>query len=130
LKEGDSSFGANVYFKHLQGAIGLVKARIFGLAPAEQQYNPLEMQQLAEAIVEYGRMRQEHYGSHAILIGAGEVAMRLRETTHTIVKALAVLKEQGRAEETHVRGRWRLHLTVHAEQEPGNPMCEATSTRN
>jgi hypothetical protein len=37
-------------------------------------------------------------------IGVGEVAMRLRESTHTIVKALAVLKQQGRAEETHVRG--------------------------
>lgn len=63
-------------------------------------------------------------------IGVGEVAMRLRESTRTIVKALAVLKEQGRAEETHLRGRWRLHLSVHAEQEPGNPVCEATSTRN
>jgi len=56
--------------------------------------------------------------------------MRLRESTHTVVKALAVLKEQGRAEETHVRGRWRLHLTVHAEQEFSNPMCEASPTRN
>jgi hypothetical protein len=61
-------------------------------------------------------------------IGVGEVAMRLRESTHTIVKALAVLKQQGRAEETHIRERWRLHLSVHAEQEPGNPVCEATST--
>jgi DNA-binding IclR family transcriptional regulator len=75
-------------------------------------------------------MRQEHDGSRAVLIGAGEVAMRLRESTHTVVKALAVLKEQGRAEETHVRGRWRLHLTVHAEQEFSNPMCEASPTRN
>ena len=57
-----------MYFQHLQHAIGHVKARIFGLAPAEQQYSPLEMEQLAEAIVEYGRMRQEHYGSHAVLI--------------------------------------------------------------
>jgi len=119
-----------MYFRHLQHAIGHAKAKIFGYAPAEQQHSPREIDQLAQAIVEYGRMRQEHYGSHAILIGAGEVAMRLRETTHTIVKALAVLKEQGRAEETHVRGHWRLHLTVHQEQEPGNPMCEASPTRN
>jgi hypothetical protein len=119
-----------MYFEHLQHAIDQVKARIFGPAPAEQPYGPQEMEQLAEAIVEYGRMRQELYGSGAVLIGVGEVAMRLRESTRTIVKALAVLKEQGRAEETHVRGRWRLHLSVHAEQEPGNPVCEATSTRN
>lgn len=119
-----------MHFKHLQHAIGRVRAGIFGLAPAEQQYSVQEIEELAGAIVEYGRMRQEHYGSHAVLIGAGEVAMRLRETTHTIAKALAVLKEQGRAEETHVRGRWRLHLTVYPEMDPGNPMCEATSTRN
>lgn len=104
-----------MYFKHLQHAIGRVTARILGPAPAEQQYGPREMEQLAESIVEYGRMRQEHYSSHAVLIGAGEVAMRLRETTYVIVQALGVLKEQGRAEETSVRGRWRLHLNVHAE---------------
>ena len=56
--------------------------------------------------------------------------MRLRESTHTVVKARAVLKEQGHAEETHVRGRSRLHVTVHPEQEFGNPMCEASRTRN
>ena len=76
-----------MYFKHLQHAIGRVTARILGPAPAEQQYGPREMEQLAESIVEYGRMRQEHYSSHAVLIGAGEVAMRLRETTHVIVQA-------------------------------------------
>ena len=125
----DSPFQTDMYFKHLQRAIGRATARIFGLASAEQQYGPREMEQLAEAIVEYGRMRQEHYGSRAVLVGAGEVAMRLRETTHTIVKALGLLKEQGRAEETGARGRWRLHLTEYAEQGPGNAYREATSTR-
>jgi hypothetical protein len=104
-----------MYFKYLQNAIGRVAARIFGPAPAEQQYGPREMEQLAETIVEYGRMRQEHYGSHIVLVGAGEVAMRLRETTQVIIQALGVLEKQGRAEQTSVRGRWRLHLNVHAE---------------
>jgi hypothetical protein len=104
-----------MYFKYLQHGIGRVTARIFGPAPAVQQYGPRELEQLAETIVEYARMRQEHYASDAVLVGAGEVAMRLRETTHVIVQALGVLKEQGRAEETSVRGRWRLHLNVHEE---------------
>ena len=102
-------------FKYLQHAFGRVKTTILGLTPAEQQYSPREIEQLAETIMEYGRMSQQHYGSRAILVGAGEVAMRLRETTQVIAKALAVLKEQGRAEETGARGRWRLHLTVHVE---------------
>lgn len=101
---------------------------MFGLAPDEQQYGPREMEQLAETIIDYGRMRQEHYGSDAALVGAGEVAMRLRETTHVVVQALRVLKEQGRAEETHVRGRWRLHLIGRPDSAPSNPIPEAAST--
>jgi len=104
-----------MHFKHFQHALAGIKTKIFGLPPAEQRYSPREIEQLAEAIVEYGRMSQQHYGSRVVLVGAGEVAMRLRETTQVIAKALAVLKEQGRAEETGARRRWRLHLTVHAE---------------
>jgi hypothetical protein len=73
--------------------------------------------------IEYGRMRQEHYGSHSVLLGAGEVAMRLRETTHTIVKALGVLRDQGRAEETGAHGRWRLRFSV-----PGGAGAERSSS--
>jgi hypothetical protein len=45
-----------MYFRHLQHAIGRVKARIIGYAPAEQQYSPREIDQLAQAIAEYARM--------------------------------------------------------------------------
>jgi hypothetical protein len=110
---------------YLKGVIGHLKVRIFGLVPAEQRCDPQEMNQLAEAIMEYGRMRQEHYGSPAILVGAGEVAMRLRETPNMIAKAIGVLREQGRAEETGVHGRWRLRLVVPVVQGPGNPTRKA-----
>jgi hypothetical protein len=63
-------------------------------------------------------MKQALYGSGAVLIGVGEVATRLRESTHTMVKALAVMKQQGRAAETHVRGRCRLHLSVMRSRNP------------
>jgi hypothetical protein len=98
-------------------SIGHLKARIFGLA-AEQQYGRQEMEDLATAIIEYGRMRQVHSGSQSVLLGAGEVAMRLRETTHTIIKAFGVLRDQGRAEETGARGRWRLRFSVPGKQAP------------
>jgi hypothetical protein len=103
---------------HFRQSIGDLKARIFGLAPAEQQDGRQEIEELAIAISEYGRMRQEHYGSRSVLLGAGELAMRLRETTPTIVKVLRVLRDQGRAEETGTRGRWRLRSTVPTEQAP------------
>jgi hypothetical protein len=73
----------------------VLKTKIFGLRPAEQKYSPREIEQLAEAIVEYGRMSQQHYGSRVVLVGAGEVAMRLRETTQVIAKALAVVEGTG-----------------------------------
>ena len=103
-----------MHFKYLQHAISRINAKILGRAPAEQ-YGPREIEQLAETIVDYVRMRQEHYGAHAVQVGAGDLAMRLRETTHVIIQALGMLKEQGRAEETRVRGRWRLRLIGRAE---------------
>ena len=63
------------------------------------------MEQLAAEIIEYWRMRQEHYGSHSVLLSGGEMAMRFRETTQTIVKALEMLRDQGRAEEIGPQGR-------------------------
>jgi len=74
------------------------------------------MDELATAITEYGRMRQEHYGSRSVVLGAGELAMRLRETTQTIVKVLEVLRGQGRAQETGAPGRWKLLSPVPGEQ--------------
>ena len=79
----------------IRQSIRHLKARVFGLPPAEQQYGRQELEELATAIREFGRMRQEHYGSRSIVLGAGELAMRLRETTRTIVKALEVLRDQG-----------------------------------
>lgn len=108
-------------------SIGQLKTRIFGLAPAEQQYGGQEMDELATAIIEYGRMRQEHYGSRSVLLGAGELAMRLRETSPTIIKALGVLRDRGRAEETGTHGRWRLLFTVHGEQPPDTAARELPS---
>jgi hypothetical protein len=98
--------------RQFRQSIGHLKTRIFGLAPTDEPYGRQEMEQLAAAIIEYGRMRQEHYGSHPVLLGVGEVAMRLRETTPTIVKALGVLRDQGRAEETGAPGRWSLPYRV------------------
>jgi len=78
----------------LRQSIRHLRARVFGFASADQPYGPKEMDELATSIVEYGRMRQEHYGSRSVVLGAGELAMRLRETIQTIVKALEVLRVQ------------------------------------
>ena len=64
-----------MHFKHFQHALAGLKTKIFGLPPAEQKHSPREIEQLAEAIVEYGRMSQQHYGSRVVLAGvAGRAA--------------------------------------------------------
>lgn len=101
---------------NIRQSIRRLKTKIFGLAPAGQPHGRQEMDELATAITEYGRMRQEHYGYRSVVLGAGELAMRLRETTQSIVKALEVLRDQGRAQETGTHGRWRLLFTGSGEQ--------------
>jgi hypothetical protein len=125
LEETNPAFGADMFVKFWQHTIRGLTTRIFSRAATEQECGPRETEQLADAIVEYGRMRQEHYGSREILVGAGEVAMRLRETTHTIVKVLETLTHEGRAEETIVPGRWRLFLPVPLAPQPGQPIRQA-----
>jgi hypothetical protein len=100
----------------IRQSIGHLKTKILGFASTEPPYGPQEMDELATAITEYGRMRQEHKGSRSVVLGAGELAMRLRETTQTIVEALEVLRDQGRAQETGTHGRWRLLSPVPGEQ--------------
>jgi hypothetical protein len=100
----------------IRQSIRRLKTRIFGFAPAGPPHGRQEMDELATAITEYGRMRLELYGSRSVVLGAGELAMRLRETTQTIVEALGVLRDQGGAEETGAHGRWRLQFTEPSEQ--------------
>src|ERR1700745_2979706 len=73
-------------FRPFRHSIKYWKARIFKLASVEHPYSQQEVEQLAAEIIEYGRMRQEHHGSHSVLLSCGEMAMRLRETSNTIVR--------------------------------------------
>jgi len=108
----------------IRQSIGHLKTKIFGFASSEEPYGRQDMDQLATAITEFGRMRQEHYGSWSVVLGVGELAMRLRETTRTIVKALEVLRDQGRALETGAHGRWRLLFTLPGELTPDSASAE------
>jgi len=98
-------------FRSFRHPIKHLQARIFTLASVGQPYSQPEVEQLAAEIIEYGRMRQEHHGSHSVLLNSGEMAIRLRETSNTIVKALGMLRDPGRAEEIG-SGSWRVHFRV------------------
>ena len=106
----------------IRQSIAHLKTRILGFESPVQSYGRQETDELAIAIAEYGRMRQEHYGSPSVVLGAGELAMRFRETARTIGMALEALRNQGRAEATGTHGRWRLLSTV-----PGEHMLNRSS---
>ncbi len=115
-------------FRPFRHSVRYLKARISKLATVEQPYSLQEMEQLAAEIIEYGRMRQPHYGSHSVLLSSGEMAMRLRETSNTIVKALAMLRDQGRAEEIGSQGCWRVRFRVPPEQPADRAVREVPGT--
>jgi len=80
--------------------------------------------ELSEAIIEHGRMIQEHIGYTApyAMVEVPELARRFRETPRTIKDALALLRAQDRAEPSDLRGRWKLSLTAtfHSEEDNGD----------
>jgi hypothetical protein len=71
-----------------------------------------QLQELAEAIVEYGRMMQAHlgYSTPDVVVEVPEMARRFRETPRTIKEALVLLEGTGRAKPIHLSDCWRLQL--------------------
>jgi hypothetical protein len=77
---------------------------------ASEEYNKLR--QLAEAIIEYGRMHQSYYDSpaHILFVEAAELERRFRETPRAIEDALVLLTDMGRAEPADHAKLWKLKL--------------------
>ena len=80
----------------------------------ERRLNPEELRQLAEAIIDYGRMiAQEELSALTppyVIVEIPELARRFRETTQTVKEALLLLNEMGRAEPFSSGGHWKLKL--------------------
>jgi hypothetical protein len=89
-----------------------------------------QLQELAEAIVEYGRMMQAHlgYSTPDVVVEVPETARRFRETPKTIKEALVLLEETGRAQPIHLSDCWRLQLTsTRLRDSAGSPSATLTS---
>ena len=89
-----------------------------------------QLQELSEAIVEYGRMIQAHlgYGMQDVVVEVPEMARRFRETPKTIKAALVLLEGTGRAQPIHLSDCWRLQLTsTGLRDSEGSPSATLTS---
>ncbi len=76
-----------------------------------------QIQQLAEAIVDHGRMVSHLHSDQTVGLEERELAFRFRETTHKIVSALALLEREGRASRTRLTGYWTLRVQPQTNQE-------------
>jgi hypothetical protein len=65
-------------------------------------------EQLAEAIIEHGRMIREKHQFGLILVNVKELAPRFGEKPERITRALALLKEKGAARFTGSEDLWEL----------------------
>jgi hypothetical protein len=69
-----------------------------------------QVQQLAAAILDHGRLVSQFHSHHSVGVEERELAFRFRETTHNIISALVLLEKQGRASRTRLAGYWSLEL--------------------
>jgi|SRR5580658_2093058 hypothetical protein len=95
--------------ERLRLLIGALKRalRIEQRLTLEESYQVL---QVADAIFDYGRMRQEYYGFSKpyVIVEIPELALSFSETLQTVTDALLLLEGMGRAEPGHSPRLWRL----------------------
>jgi len=72
-----------------------------------------QLSELAEAIVEYGRMVEGYFGQpmSTVLVETTELASRFRETPQAIEDALLLLNKSGRASADDRPGCWKVRLS-------------------
>lgn len=94
-----------------------------------------ELEQLAYAILEFGKMQHQLCRNDTTIVEETEVAIRFRETRRTITKALKLLEAQGRAERTDLPLLWKLYVADRDQQARGgdvvrNPQTPSASVLN
>jgi hypothetical protein len=79
-----------------------------------------QLLQLSEAIIDYGRMIQEHRRRSVpnVILEITELANRFRETPQTIKDALLLLRDIGCAQPAGLDGCWKLQLGRCSSQRP------------
>jgi hypothetical protein len=74
------------------------------------QAGPQELDWLAYAVLEFGRMKYEFYKNRTTVVDVAELSLRLRETQRTITKTLRLLEKHNLAEPTGFPQLWTLHV--------------------
>ena len=73
-----------------------------------RDYRDQKIEELARAVLDYGRLIIQLYPQEDVLVDEMELAFRFRETRPNITRALYRLERQGQAEPLDFDGQWRL----------------------
>ncbi len=100
-----------MYRDHFRRMLGQLK-RALGIKQRLTIEEFYRLLQLAEAIVDYGRMFQTYHGHSApyVIVEIEDLVTRFRETSQTMKDALLLLRDMGFAEPVDPPGCWKLRL--------------------
>jgi hypothetical protein len=69
-----------------------------------------ELDWLARAVLDFGRMKYEFYKNSTTVVDVAELSLRFRETPRTITTTLKLLEQHKLAEQTEFPQLWKLHV--------------------
>jgi phage-related minor tail protein len=98
-----------MYTSRPQALLDTVRSK-FRKTETSEKEDSQEIEQLAEQIMEYGRMIHNESPHQRLFVNVTEVARRFREDRQRVIKALVLLRTQGRADRTARREDWKLNI--------------------
>jgi hypothetical protein len=107
-----------MYISRLQELLSTIRSKFSSTGAAEKDDNQ-EIEQLADQIMEYGQMIRHDCPQQRVFVKVTEVARRFREDRQSIIKALVLLRRQGRADHTARSEDWKLHVQLTEQGKPG-----------
>lgn len=94
----------------IAGLIGQLRREVVHVRDSKENHQNRGIEELAQSVLDYGRMRLRLYPQQAVVVEVDELAFRLRETRRTIKKVLYLLESQRQAKRTELEGLWTLQI--------------------
>jgi hypothetical protein len=108
-----------MYPSRMQELLSTVRSKFSSTGAAAEKDDSQEIGELAEQIMEFGRMIHNDSPQQRIFVNVTEVGRRFREDRQRVIKALVLLRRQGRADRTARREDWKLHVQLTEREEFG-----------
>jgi hypothetical protein len=98
-----------MYPDRLQELISTVVSK-FRRAETGEKDQDQGIEQLADQIIEYGRMIHNECPQQRVFVNVTEVGRRFREDRTRVIKAMVLLRKRGHADRTARSENWKLRV--------------------